>query len=183
MPNPFPCSKEPALFDSEKGPYFKDVRRALRICGRCPIQAACRRAGRKGHEFGIWGGETQPERFAALKVTDDGECGTEVAFRLHLARGEECEECRIAHRERALAYDRARRARKREEQEAEFEEIPGSRVNPRHAPLRRICGTERGYRAHIKRGELQLAPHPECTCKEAHRLHRATKRQGTKVAA
>ncbi len=35
------------------------------ICGCCPVRADCLDAGRRNHESGIWGGETNEERAAA----------------------------------------------------------------------------------------------------------------------
>ena len=40
-------------------------RDAKRLCARCPVQLACRDAGRRNHESGIWGGETEEERAIA----------------------------------------------------------------------------------------------------------------------
>ncbi|PPS89511.1 WhiB family transcriptional regulator [Streptomyces sp. MH60] len=180
----FPCAAKPHLFGSGKGRSVKAVREALRICANCPVQPACRRAGREGHEFGIWGGETEPERFAYLGITEEDilppECGTEKASRRHRELGEECEECTLADEKRQEAEDEAAAERRRKRQE--YEEIPGSRINPHHAPLRTICGTFRGYRAHEKRTELRLDPHPDCTCREACRAYRAEQRATDKEA-
>ncbi|MGA5598446.1 WhiB family transcriptional regulator [Streptomyces cellulosae] len=162
----FPCSARPEWFDSSRGRESKDVRKALRLCAGCPFQLACRTAGRNGREYGIWGGETEPERLSALGMsasTGYPECGTAKGTRLHERLGETCEECSQAEEARRATLD-------------EFTEIPGSRVNPFHAPLRPVCGTKRGYRAHIKRSELQLAMHPDCTCKEAWRQYQAEQR-------
>lgn len=184
--NPFPCSVKPEWFDSGKGRDVKAVRKALRICSTCPAQLACRRAGREGREFGIWGGETQPERFSTLGITEADllppDCGNEQSYRHHKELGEECEECQDAHNARQRAYAEAARERKRKLDE-EISEIPGSRVNPFHAPLRPVCGSERGYKLHMKKTELQLAMHPECTCRQAHAEHRAGQRQEAKAAA
>lgn len=180
----FPCAVKPELFDTGKTRDTKAARKALRICETCPAILACRRAGREGREWGIWGGETQSERWAALGISEADvvppPCGTEKASRRHQDMGEECEECRLADEKRQEAEDEAAEERRRKRQE--FEEIPGSRVNPFHAPLRSVCGTFRGYRAHEKRSELQLAMHPQCTCKEACRLHRAAERAAKKEA-
>jgi hypothetical protein len=192
----FPCAVKPELFDTGKGRETKAARKALRICATCPAMEACRRAGREGREWGIWGGETQGERFEALGITEEDllppDCETEMAYRRHKEAGEECEPCRLAHNARQQAYAEAAKERKRKEKEEaaarraeeqkQYEEIPGSRRNPFHAPLRPICGTERGYRYHFKKAELQLAPHPECTCREAHRERRATERAVKKEA-
>jgi hypothetical protein len=195
-PSPFPCSRNPRLFDTGLGRDHKAARKALRICDNCPFQESCRRVGREGREFGVWGGETQPERFEALGITEADilppDCETEMAYRRHRDAGEECEPCRLAHNARQQAYKEAADERKRKEKEEaaarkaeeqrQFEEIPGSRINLFHAPLRPVCGTERGYRAHFKKNELQLKPHPDCTCREAHRTKRATERAVKKEA-
>jgi hypothetical protein len=182
----FPCARNPKLFDTGKTRETKAARKALRICETCPVMLACRRAGREGREWGIWGGETQSERWAALGITESDllppDCGNEMSYRRHKERGEECEECQEAHNARQRAYAEAARERQRKLDE-EISEIPGSRVNPFHAPLRPICGSERGYKLHMKKGELRLDMHPECTCRRAHAEHRAEKRQEVKVAA
>jgi hypothetical protein len=181
----FPCAAKPQLFGSGKGRSVKAVREALRICATCPVQPACRRAGRDGREFGIWGGETEPERWAALDITEDDAlpqtCGTEAALSRHKSLGETCEQCNEAQQERDEA-EKAKKEANRQDR-TKFEEIPGSRVNAFHAPLRPICGTESGYRAHLKRAELQLQPHPDCTCRDARKALRAAQRQEAKVAA
>jgi hypothetical protein len=178
----FPCSAKPALFDSGKGRDVKSVREALRICSTCPFELACRRVGREGREFGVWGGETQPERFAALGITEDDAlpqvCGTPEALSRHKSLSQDCETCTEAQAER----EEAEKAASEKNRRTDWEEIPGSRVNPFHAPLRPICGTERGYRAHLKRSELQLQSHPECTCRAARQALRAQQRQAEKEA-
>jgi hypothetical protein len=192
----FPCARHPEWFDTGKTRETKAARKALRICETCPAKLSCRRAGREGREWGIWGGETQSERWAALGITEADiippDCGNEMAYRRHKELGETCEPCRLAHNARQQAYKEAAAERKRKEkaeadarraeEQKQFAEIPGSRINPFHAPLRPICGSERGYRAHFKKAELQLAPHPECTCREAHRALRATERAVQKEA-
>lgn len=178
----FPCAKKPELFDTGKGRNTRVVRKALRICDTCPVQLACRRAGREGREFGIWGGETQPERWATLGITESDalpqDCGTEKALSRHKTLGETCETCEEEQTKREEAEQAAREKNRR----TEFEEIIGSRVNSFHSPLRPICGTERGYRAHLKRSELQLPPHPQCTCREARQALRAAERAVQKEA-
>lgn len=192
----FPCAAKPELFDTGKTRETKAARKALRICETCPVKLACRRAGREGREWGIWGGETQGERWAALGITEADllppDCETEMAYRRHKDVGEKCEPCRLAHNARQQAYkeaaeerrrkEKAAAAAKRAEEQKQFTEIPDSRVNPFHAPLRLACGSERGYRYHYNKNELQLKPHPECTCREAHRTLRATERAVQKEA-
>lgn len=178
----FPCAVKPELFDTGKRRETRAARKALRICATCPVQLACRRAGREGREFGIWGGETQAERWAALGITEDDalpqECGTKKALSRHKSLGETCEACEAAQAER----DAAAKAAQEKSKKADYEEIPESRINPFHSPLRPICGTERGYRAHLKRSELSLAPHPKCTCREARQALRAAERAKLKEA-
>jgi hypothetical protein len=181
----FPCSAQPKLFGTGKGREVKAVRQTLLICDTCPVRERCRRAGREGREFGIWGGETQPERWEALGITESDAlpqtCGTEAALSRHKSYGETCETCEEAQQKReedkrAAAASRTRQHRDR------YEEIPGSRINSFHAPLRPVCGTESGYRAHLKRSELQLQPHPECTCRDARKALRAKQRDDEKKA-
>lgn len=38
---------------------------AKRLCASCPVQAPCLDAGRRNHESGVWGGETEEERALA----------------------------------------------------------------------------------------------------------------------
>lgn len=38
---------------------------AKQLCAQCPALEACREAGRRNHESGIWGGETEEERIGA----------------------------------------------------------------------------------------------------------------------
>lgn len=38
---------------------------AKAICATCPSMVECRAAGRRNHESGIWGGETEEERVLA----------------------------------------------------------------------------------------------------------------------
>jgi WhiB family transcriptional regulator, redox-sensing transcriptional regulator len=38
---------------------------AKQLCAECPVLERCREAGRRNHESGIWGGETEEERIAA----------------------------------------------------------------------------------------------------------------------
>lgn len=40
-------------------------RAAKLICATCPVAVACRDSGRRNHEVGIWGGETEEERARA----------------------------------------------------------------------------------------------------------------------
>lgn len=38
---------------------------ARRVCEQCPVRLPCRESGRRNHESGIWGGETEEERVRA----------------------------------------------------------------------------------------------------------------------
>lgn len=45
------------------------VRRALMICGRCPVRIPCRRyALDHGERYGIWGGLTEETRETLLRI-------------------------------------------------------------------------------------------------------------------
>lgn len=39
--------------------------KARQMCALCPVQGPCRDSGRRNHESGIWGGETEEDRVAA----------------------------------------------------------------------------------------------------------------------
>lgn len=41
------------------------VAAAKRLCDGCAVSMACRDTGRRNHELGIWGGETEEERAGA----------------------------------------------------------------------------------------------------------------------
>lgn len=50
----------------EKAPHRTErERRAKAMCAGCPVQGPCRESGRRNHELGIWGGETEEERIRA----------------------------------------------------------------------------------------------------------------------
>jgi WhiB family redox-sensing transcriptional regulator len=38
---------------------------ARHLCAQCPVQTPCRDSGRRNHESGIWGGETEEDRVRA----------------------------------------------------------------------------------------------------------------------
>lgn len=40
------------------------VAKAKQICSTCPVIEECREAGRVNREFGVWGGETDEDRYA-----------------------------------------------------------------------------------------------------------------------
>lgn len=39
--------------------------RAAIICRQCPVMAECREYGRNNHEYGVWGGEGEVDRYMA----------------------------------------------------------------------------------------------------------------------
>lgn len=183
----FPCSTAPSLFDSAGGPDDPDVHKAKALCHTCPAIFVCRQRGRDGREWGVWGGESQIERFAALGVTESDilppECETEAAYRRHRDNGEDCEECRKAHNARQLAYTKEPHAarpklsaKRQAERDAAQAAIEATRPSPEHSPLRPQCGTANGYKIHGKNGELRLIPHPDCTCRVAHAAKRMEER-------
>lgn len=50
------------------GPALRDASRALSVCRRCPVTAACLDwALRSRQEFGVWGGTTEEERELLLR--------------------------------------------------------------------------------------------------------------------
>lgn len=116
---PLSCRTRPDLFHTpENQRESADVKAkrtaaAVDLCLDCPLMLACRDAGRKGREYGVWGAETEEERAAAgyppeLRIVTEpvtAECGTEAAARRHRRRGElvdeRCMEAeRVAHAER-----------------------------------------------------------------------------------
>lgn len=52
-------------FRERPGTRRRREARAKRMCARCPVQDVCREAGRRNHESGVWGGETDEERARA----------------------------------------------------------------------------------------------------------------------
>jgi len=44
--------------------------RARVVCGQCPVQQQCRQYARENEEHGIWGGETDYERYVAGYFND-----------------------------------------------------------------------------------------------------------------
>ena len=60
-----PCSEYPTAFvdASRRTPLKVDVENAKRLCGRCPVKAACLDyAVTNGETDGVWGGLTPDER-------------------------------------------------------------------------------------------------------------------------
>lgn len=52
-------------FGERPGPRRRREAIAKALCGQCPVQVCCREAGRRNHESGLWGGETEEERTRA----------------------------------------------------------------------------------------------------------------------
>lgn len=47
------------------------VAKAKKVCQTCPVMEKCRDAARQNGEYGVWGGETDEERYAAGFFNDD----------------------------------------------------------------------------------------------------------------
>lgn len=60
---------------------------AKRLCASCPVQAPCLDAGRRNHESGVWGGETEEER-ALAGYAPRGNARRAVAAARRTAAGE-----------------------------------------------------------------------------------------------
>ncbi|MEU8530470.1 WhiB family transcriptional regulator [Streptomyces sp. NPDC048629] len=67
-----PCSRQPHLFHPPDDGYqdhgarlIERTRRAIALCGVCPVVRPCRKWARERGEFGIWGAETDRQRIAA----------------------------------------------------------------------------------------------------------------------
>ncbi|MDG2111300.1 MAG: WhiB family transcriptional regulator [Actinomycetota bacterium] len=52
-------------FGERPGPRRRREAVAKRLCSECPVHEVCLDAGRRNHESGIWGGETEEERALA----------------------------------------------------------------------------------------------------------------------
>lgn len=61
-----PCTKAPLIFHPLEGDTRRPVS-AVALCHGCPVTSECRQWARKQGEFGIWGGETDDERQAAVR--------------------------------------------------------------------------------------------------------------------
>lgn len=63
------CTSQSELFFAPNrerpGKRLARERAAKSICATCPVWVACRDSGRRNHEVGIWGGETEEERARA----------------------------------------------------------------------------------------------------------------------
>ena len=56
-------NRDPAWWDYDGGLMTREGRKAIEICGTCPVRDEClRTALEQGHETGIWGGLTPAER-------------------------------------------------------------------------------------------------------------------------
>jgi len=56
--------------DEKKSDKREREKLAVGICRACPVAYDCRLYARKNGELGVWGGETEEERFAGGYVTD-----------------------------------------------------------------------------------------------------------------
>jgi WhiB family redox-sensing transcriptional regulator len=69
------CKNKSDLFfgPTKEGRLQKSAReaRAIAICATCPVIYKCRLLGRENGELGIWGGETEDERYAAGYLKND----------------------------------------------------------------------------------------------------------------
>lgn len=103
-----PCFEREDVFISKDGRFGRARASAAReLCDQCPVQQACADwAIETGETDGIWGGLTPRER-ATLRADDRRRerhaCGSEIAWRAHLSRGESCRVCRIEHDARLRA--------------------------------------------------------------------------------
>lgn len=52
-------------FGERPGPRSRREAKAKRLCAQCPVKQCCLEAGRRNHESGLWGGETEEERALA----------------------------------------------------------------------------------------------------------------------
>ena len=52
-------------FGERPGPRRRREAQAKLLCAQCPVQMNCLEAGRRNHESGLWGGETEEERVRA----------------------------------------------------------------------------------------------------------------------
>lgn len=53
------CAGSPTLFFSDRD---QDIRRALQLCGQCPLRRPCgESAVARGERYGIWGGMSELE--------------------------------------------------------------------------------------------------------------------------
>jgi hypothetical protein len=64
------CSQpgvDPSIFTSEEDDH-QAVMAARAVCSSCPVQLPCRRYAYHSNPYGVYGGETQTERTANLKL-------------------------------------------------------------------------------------------------------------------
>lgn len=47
------------------------IEKAKKICSECPVQRQCREYGRDNAEIGVWGGETEEERYLNGFIASD----------------------------------------------------------------------------------------------------------------
>lgn len=102
---PRPCADDPDAWFTR---VPKQQAAAIRACDTCPLLDPCRTYGLTVMpSHGIWGGLTTKAR---LKTQQAQACGTNAAYRRHLARGETCDECQTKQDARVEGRRRARLA-------------------------------------------------------------------------
>jgi hypothetical protein len=78
---------DPTMFDTDRRrPLVQE--RAIRICGMCPVAAACLASSLLRSETGIWSGTTPVERMLARVDLADGVAVAEVLAALTPLRGQ-----------------------------------------------------------------------------------------------
>ena len=99
-----PCTTvNPELFHAPAGERVDSpsaltrIAAARNVCLDCPVMVACRDYAREHQEWGIWGGETDEERFAA------GFGSTKEFERRHSAERNAANKGRVFGRERQVA--------------------------------------------------------------------------------
>ena len=75
---------------------------ALTVCRSCDVMFKCRDYARKNGELGVWGGETENQRFEAGFITD-------VFVRRRYANNEKSRRRRLKEREERAAKDQLTR--------------------------------------------------------------------------
>lgn len=85
---------------------------AKRICGMCPVAAACRTAWPDAYR-GVWGGEVHRPKNPGPSPTVEYlgiEHGTDRGYEQHLAKGQiACGRCQVAHTFANREYENRRR--------------------------------------------------------------------------
>ncbi|MFH8483124.1 WhiB family transcriptional regulator [Streptomyces sp. NPDC018055] len=153
----FPCTTNPAVFDSHGGDEDLRVLVAKALCSECPVQLACRIQARENREWGVWGGESERERAwagyhcvlprdedtpgvsldkeaarvqrAVIGADGRAQCPSVAAYKRHGLYGEDREACGC--KEFYKEYKRAERAA-RPKKPREVEPCPSVAAYKRH---------------------------------------------------